>query len=153
VYTKEEASQIKQKFWTAFGRYMQPVPSASGEKVNWINYKTGIKGIFFKLNADNCCATATIEISLLDTTLQHLYFDLFVSLKNKFTSLSELDWRMEKCTVLEYGKELSMIFVEMKNTNIYRETDWPTLISFLKHHIMALDFFWNENKVAFELLN
>jgi hypothetical protein len=153
VYTKEEASTIKQKFWTAFGKYMQPVPSADGEKINWINYKTGIKGISFKLNADNNKATVAIEISLTDTNLQYQYFDIFANFINQFQSLVGKDWKMDKYFVLEHGKEISTIFAELKKTNIYRETEWPTIISFLKQHIIALDIFWKEYKVAFEIIN
>ncbi len=153
MYTKEEASKVKQKFWTAFGKYMQPVPSADSEKVNWINYKTGIKGISFKLNADNNKATVAIEISLIDTHLQHQYFDIFANFKNQFHNLLGKDWQMAKHFVSEDIKEISIIFAELNNINIYRETDWPTIIVFLKKNIIALDIFWNEYKVAFEIIN
>ena len=53
MYSKSEASQLKQEFWTSFGQYMSPVLSAEGEKLNWINYKTGEKDIFFKMKANN----------------------------------------------------------------------------------------------------
>jgi hypothetical protein len=152
VYTKEEASFVRQKFWTTYGKYMRPVPSADGEKVNWINYKTGIKGISFKLNADNNNATVAIEISLTETNLQQQYFDIFDNFKNQFVTIAGVDWKMDKYFVLEHGKEISMIFVDLKNVNIYKESDWPTIIAFLKQNIIALDIFWNEYKVAFELL-
>jgi hypothetical protein len=43
MYSKDQASQLKQEFWTAFGQYMGPVLSAEGLRTNWINYKTGVK--------------------------------------------------------------------------------------------------------------
>ena len=51
MYSKHEASQLRQEFWTPFGRYMQPVLSSEGERVNWINYKTGAKHIYFRMDA------------------------------------------------------------------------------------------------------
>jgi hypothetical protein len=153
MYTKAEASLVRQKFWTNFGKYLQPVPSVTSEKVNWINYKTGIKGISFKLDADNNKAIVAIEISLVDKNLQHQYFDIFASLKNRLRDIASQDWQMDKYFVSEYGKEASMVFVELSSINIYRESDWPTIIAFLKKHIIALDIFWNEYKVAFEIIN
>jgi Domain of unknown function (DUF4268) len=153
VYTKEEASFVRQKFWTAFGKYMQPVPSALEDKINWLNYKTGIKGISFKMNAGNIKATIAIEISLTDKLLQHQYFDIFNNFKNQLATIALADWKMEKYFVSEYGKEISMVFVELNDINIYRESDWPTIIGFLKQNIIALDIFWNEYKVAFEIIN
>ena len=52
MYSKKEISLTRQEFWTAFGQYMAPIPSAGGEKINWINYKTGVKHIYFKMEAD-----------------------------------------------------------------------------------------------------
>jgi Domain of unknown function (DUF4268) len=153
MYTKEEASKVRQKFWTCFGKYMQPVPSASGDKVNWINYKTGIKGISFKLNADNSKTIVAIEMALPDTLLQHQYFDIFANFKNQFAATVGPGWIMDKHFVSEYDKEISMIFAELNNINIYRESDWPTIIAFLKQNIIALDIFWTEYKVAFEIIN
>ena len=84
MYTKQEASLIRQKFWTVFGQYLSPIPGAGGEKVNWINYKTGVKGISFKMNADNNRAYVSIEISLSDKNVQLQYFDLFKGFKKQF---------------------------------------------------------------------
>jgi hypothetical protein len=63
MYSKEQISKLKTQFWTNFGQYMKPVPSASGQPVNWINYKTGIRNIHFKMDADNTSAVIAVEIS------------------------------------------------------------------------------------------
>ena len=52
MYSKEESARLRQQFWISFGQYMKPVPSASGSTVNWTNYKTGVKNIFFKMDVD-----------------------------------------------------------------------------------------------------
>ncbi|MGN6618356.1 MAG: DUF4268 domain-containing protein, partial [Ilyomonas sp.] len=53
MYSKQEASQLRQEFWTVFGQYMLPVLSSEGMKISWTNYKTGEKNIYFRMNADN----------------------------------------------------------------------------------------------------
>ena len=70
MYSKQEASQLRQAFWTAFGQYMLPVPSGEGEKVNWTNYKTGEKDLYFRMNADNKQATIAIELTHKDEGVQ-----------------------------------------------------------------------------------
>lgn len=62
MYSKEEAANLRHEFWIAYGRYMQPVPSASGEAVNWLNYKTGVKGIQFRKDAVQKYAWVAVEI-------------------------------------------------------------------------------------------
>jgi hypothetical protein len=63
MFSKQQTSKLKTQFWTNFGQYMKPVPAASGLLVNWINYKTGIRNIHFKMDADNTKASIAIEIS------------------------------------------------------------------------------------------
>ena len=52
MFSKQHASQLRKEFWTVFGQYMSPINSYEGEKINWINYKTGVKGLQFKMHAD-----------------------------------------------------------------------------------------------------
>lgn len=152
MYTNAEASAIRQKFWTSFGMYMSPVPSATAEKVNWINYKTGIKGISFKMNADKEQASVAVEIFLKDTMLQHQYFDIFNSFAPQFECIAGKDWIFERSFFVEHKPDVSIISVELKSVNIFKQTDWPTIISFLKQYITGLDAFWAEYKPAFELI-
>jgi hypothetical protein len=152
VYTKGEASAVRQKFWTSFGKYMQPVPSATVEDVHWLNYKTGIKGIAFKMNADNNKAIVAIEISLSEIELQQQYFDTFKINEKSFIKIAGKDWAFEKEYTNEYGKSFSYIFTEINQINVFRESDWPRIISFLKSNIIALDNFWAEYKIAFEMI-
>ncbi len=152
MYSKEEASVVRQKFWTIFGKYMHPVTSACGEKINWINYKTGIKGISFKMNVDNNIVIIAIEISCKDHELQIQFFDLFIHLEKKFIELMGINFTFEKNYIDGYGKNLSRIYSSLNKINIYKESDWTSIISFLKKNITAFDTFWFDYKVAFDLL-
>jgi len=152
MYTKVEASFLRQTFWTSFGQYMSPVPSASGEKVNWINYKTGIKGIFFKMDADKSSAMVAVEIILADKVLQNEYFSIFTKFVKQFKEIAGAEWTMEKHYTNEYHQSLSRIFIEIKDVNIFNKNDWPAIISFLKKNVISLDAFWDEYKPAFETL-
>jgi hypothetical protein len=90
MYSKEQSSKLKTQFWTSFGQYMKPVPGATGLPVNWINYKTGIKHVHFKMDADNKTATIGIEISHPKEEERSHYYNQFLSLKNLLTSTTEL---------------------------------------------------------------
>ena len=152
MYSAAEASFIKQKFWTSFGMYMSPVPSATLEKVNWVNYKTGIKGISFKLNADKDSASVVVEIFLKDTMLQHQYFETFNNFASELKKIGVNNWDFQKDYFQENKGSVSFIAAELKNVNVFKEADWPTMISFLKQYMLGLDKFWASYKPAFELL-
>lgn len=152
MYTHAEASAIRQKFWTSFGRYMSPVPSARDEKVNWVNYNTGIKGIFFKMDADKDSATVMVEIFLKDTMLQHQYFEIFNSFAKQFINVAGEGWNFCKHEQQIKQESRSVIKVELSNVNIFSIDDWPPIISFLKQRMVGLDAFWEAYKPAFELV-
>jgi hypothetical protein len=151
MYTKEQASQLKQVFWTAFGQYMGPVLSAEGLRTNWINYKTGVKHIFFRMQADNKTASIAIEIAHPDKELQQLFFEQFATYKTMLHSTLGEDWQWQLLTTDEYGKTISRIYTELSPVSIFQKEDWPKLISFFKPRIIALDTFWSDSKAAFEV--
>lgn len=151
MYSKEQASQLRQAFWTAFGQYMGPVLSAEGLRTNWVNYKTGVKHIFFRMQADNKHAGISIEITHPDKELQQLFFEQFATYKNVLHSTLNEDWEWQLHTTNEYGKTISRIYKEISPVSIYQKEDWPKLISFFKPRIIALDEFWGDARYAFEI--
>lgn len=152
MYSKQEVSQLKQEFWTVFGQYMAPVTSADGEKINWINYKTGEKDIAFRMEGGRDKAIVSIQIIHKDPELQQLYFDQFLSMKNSMLDLLPGKWEWKLHDEDEYGKVYSRIFTNSGRLNILEKNDWPELISFFKSNMIALDEFWSSAKYAFELL-
>ncbi len=153
MYSKDQASQLKQAFWTAFGQYIAPHLSADQEKVNWINYRTGVKHISFKMQADQKGASVAIEISHPDKEIKELIFEQFKEFKNILEFQLGETWTWELSEVNEYGKEISRIYTSLPGASVYKKEDWASLISFLKPRIISLDEFWSTAKYSFELFN
>lgn len=152
MYTKQEAAQIRQEFWTVFGQYMAPILSEEGEKVSWVNYKTGEKDISFRMQADNKKASVAIILTQKDPEIQQIYYEQFVQLKNIFVETVENDWQWRLHTEDDYGRVVSAISTEKEAISIFKKEDWPELISFFKSNIKALDSFWSQAKYGFESL-
>lgn len=130
MFSKADASQMRQEFWTAFGRYLSPQQSADGEKVNWINYKTGIKHIYFRMEADNQLARIAVVITHSDTGIQELFFEQFTELKPVLHNYLSEVWEWQLHHVDGEGKILSRIYKELPDVSIFNQDDWPKLISF-----------------------
>lgn len=151
MYSKQEVSKQKQEFWTAFGRYMKPVLSADGEIVSWSNYKTGISGIQFKMDADNKKAFIAIVFSQNDPVVQQTCYQHLLQLKEMlYSELGEDNWNWQADTADGYGKTVSQVSKQLTGVSIHRTDDWPAIISFLKPRIVALDAFWSMAKYSFE---
>lgn len=152
MYSKDEAAQLKQAFWTALGQYMAPILSAEGEKVTWLNYKTGEKGIQFKMTADNKKATIGIELSQGDAGIQQLYFEQFEQLKKLLHAALGEEWLWVLHVTDNNGRLVSRIYIELPGVSIFNKEDWPQMISFFKPRLIALDEIWSSAKYAFEAL-
>lgn len=150
MYSKQEAAQLRQEFWTAYGQYMAPILSAEGEKINWTNYRTGEKDISFRMEADNKKASIAIVLTHKDPEIQQIFFEQFQQLKNIFVLSVAEDWNWHLHTYDSFGRTVSLIYTEKVGRSIFKKQDWPELISFFKKNMMALDRFWSEVKYGFE---
>jgi hypothetical protein len=152
MYSKAEVSQLRQAFWTAFGQYMAPIKSFDGWPVSWVNYKTGVKGVQFKMQADNRRATIAIELTQTDASVRELFYEQFLELQTMLHETLGETWTWEPAAANEYGQPLSRIYAELAPANLFNRDDWPALISFFKPRLIALDEFWSGAQYAFEEL-
>jgi hypothetical protein len=152
LYSKDEASQLKQLFWTTFGQYIAPQLSAEGLRVNWVNYKTGIKHLYFRMEADKRSATIAIEINHPDAGIQELFLEQFRELRNLLQTALQEDWEWQLHYIDSNGKTVTRIFKQIDGVSIFNKANWPALISFFKPRIIALDEFWSDAKYAFDIL-
>ena len=152
MYSKQEAARLKQEFWTAFGQYMAPVLSAEGLKTNWVNYKTGEKDIYFRMEADNKKASIAIELTHRDEGIRLLYFEQFLQLKNVLNDALQEEWTWAGQISDANAQTISRIYKELNGVSVFKKENWPEIISFLKPRIVALDEFWSAVKYGFEAL-
>jgi hypothetical protein len=142
MYSRQETSKLTQEFWTKFGLYMKPIQSASGEKVNWSNYKTSISHVYFRLRVEKNTASVAIELTDPMEAVRHQQFEKFITLKTflEETMGAELNWQKDT---------ISKISATLLNVNILKESNWPAIISFFKPCMMGLDAFWADARLIF----
>lgn len=130
---------------------MAAVPSSDMERINWVNYKTGIKNLFFRMDVTNKKATIMIEMSQPDEGIRNLVFEQFLEFKPVFQATLQEEWDWSNVYYDEYGKQISRISISLESVSIFKREDWPALISFFKPRIIALDEFWSAAKYSFDI--
>jgi len=150
MYSKREASHLRKNFWTQLGQYLRPLRNATGERVNWLNYKTGARYIYFRMDAGENEATIAIELRHPDASQQARYFGKFRKFENLMYQTLGEKWQWQLQVIDEDGKPVSCIGTQLQDVNVFNSRDWPAIISFLKPRIIALDAFWNLVKEEFE---
>lgn len=149
MYSKQEAGKLRKEFWTVLGQYMAPILSAEGERINWINYRTGVKDFRIRMDADNHRASIALELVHADPEWQQLYFDQLAELRALLRQETGEDWIWRLHATDANGKTISRVYVELEEVNIFRRDHWPALIRFFKERMIALDAFWSNAKDYF----
>lgn len=153
MYSREEASRTRQEFWTTFGRYMSPVPNAEGLKINWINYHTRVRDVYFRMDAGPKEATIAITLEHRDAGLQELFYEQFVELKQLLHATLGEEWTWELHARDAKGRVTSRIYTTQQDVSVFNKDQWPDLISFFKPRVIALDNFWENARWTFEDLS
>ncbi|HEY5826491.1 MAG TPA: DUF4268 domain-containing protein [Cyclobacteriaceae bacterium] len=150
MFKREEASRLREEFWTTFGKYMSPIPSAEGVKINWINYRTGIKDVYFRMDISQKSAEISITMEHHDRGMQELYFNQFREFKTLLHATLEEEWEWKLHVTVADGKVISRIYKEITGVSVFNKDHWPDLISFFKPRLISLDSFWENAKYSFE---
>ena len=66
MFSKEEARQLRQLFWTSFGKSFPR---------KWILYNTKVKDLSLKFHADTKTALVCLDITHDDPELRQMYFE------------------------------------------------------------------------------
>lgn len=150
MFSREEAARLRQQFWISFGQYMKPIPGVEGLPVNWVNYKTGVKHIFFRMDAEKKHASIAIEIAHPDEGVRALLFEQFEEFKRLLENTLNEEWDWQPHVANAFDKQVARIELVLPNVSVYNQQQWPDIIVFLKPRIIALDEFWVDVKPVFE---
>ena len=153
MYSREEASKSRKHFWTTFGQYLGHQLSAEGLKVNWINYKTGLKDVYFRMDAIKKEVSIGIELHHQDEGIRELYFEQFLELQTYFHTIMDEEWIWDKhYTITDSNKTISRIYQIQHGHSIFNQAQWPEVIQFLKPRLIKLDEFWSDAQYSFDAL-
>jgi hypothetical protein len=151
MLSKEEAKQYRIDFWSHLASQMDKMRNPHGTKVDWMNYNTGIKHIYFRMEADEEGARLCIDIQFPEPGLTALYYEQFTEYKTLIEGfLKTLEWKQKHDPW--NGKTVSRLFVERKECHLFNKEDWDKMHLFLKLNFGKLDQFWCEYGDAFKAL-
>ena len=128
---------------------MKPVLGADAQKRNWLNYKTGVRDLYFRMNADRHSASIAIEMRQADAAERQQQFEKLLALRSLLEQFTGEVWIAGEGLHDENGAPYNRLGAIFNDVSIFRKEDWPALISFFKPRIIALDAFWDLVKDQF----
>ena len=148
MFSRDEAKAWNERFYTLYGTYMRRhQPQAEGAR-QWLNYRTGVKNIFFRVEAKSREALASIELQHPDEGVRQLFLAQFAEFKKALEShTGPLIW--EENYTLENGRTVSRIYQQQKGVSLYKEDDWHQIFPFFEKYLLGFDAFWADFREAF----
>ena len=149
MWSKEEAKERKIEFFTNFGVYMKKYVPEFGEKIRWVNYRTGIKSIRFKIESHKKHSLVCIDIIHKDEGIRELFFEQFQEFKKLLSAnMDTLNW--VKKYRIDSGIYITRIYTELNGPSINQKSEWGDIYRFFEKNLVALHEFWELSKEVFK---
>ena len=129
-------------FFQQFTQHMSSHKIVGGGGKNWDAYKTGIKGLYFRILTQPK-VTLAIDLQFKDESIRELVYDQFCELRRLLASEWNEEPLYEKNTVYISGEPLSRIYVSLDSVYFYNQEEWPEIMEWLEHKLVGLDSFWD----------
>ena len=128
-------------FFQQFTQHMSSHKIVGGGGKNWDAYKTGIKGLYFRILTQPK-VTLAIDLQFKDESIRELVYDQFCELRRLLASEWNEEPLYEKNTVYISGERLSRISVSLDSVYFYNQEEWPVIMEWLEYKLVGLDSFW-----------
>jgi len=135
MFSKEEAAQLRENFWIAFGKSFPR---------KWLLYNTKIKGFSFKFLANKKQAAVCLDLEHPNEIANELLFDQLLSLK----SILEEDIPevlFDATYPLESGKIIHRIYIPFdQKFSIHNKNTWKACFEFFVEKMNLFEIFFYE---------
>ena len=141
MFSKEESKQLRQHFWTSFGKSFPR---------KWVLYTTKIKGLSLKFHFDTRIAIVALDVELEDLEGRIYLWEKLVSLQSILKSDYLPNAIFNDSYQLDNEKEISRIYVIKENVSIHNKNSWQETMLFLNESMKAFEEFFEMYKEVLE---
>lgn len=141
MFKREEKKVLNTAFFKLFNERMSRHKSLGGGGARWEAYRTGVRGIFFRMLTFPEIGLA-IDLQFKDEEIRALFFDQFEEFKSMLNTTMDCEMEYVREQMLESGVMVSRIWVQLPNAYFFDKAQWPTIIDFYEEKFVALDAFW-----------
>lgn len=135
LFSKEDSKQLRQEFWTSFGKSFPR---------KWTLYDTKIKNFYFKFHFDNKSALIALDVEG-DLENRINCWEKLVSLKGILINDYLPDAIYSEAYLLENGKEISRIYLPLEQkVSIHNKNTWQEVMVFFNENMGLFEAFFEE---------
>lgn len=144
MYSKDEEKQLRLDFWGGLNAELELERGSHASKVNWMNFNTKIKPLYFRMEADENGARLCIDIQFLDKGIRELFYEQFTEFKDILNKRFDGNTKWQPEFEHSNGRTISRISMEEDKGSLYDREKWADMYVFLKENFIKLEEFWSE---------
>ncbi|MGJ5640874.1 DUF4268 domain-containing protein [Formosa sp. S-31] len=135
MFSREESRQLRELFWTSFGKSFPR---------KWLLYNTKIKGFSFKFHFDTKSALVALDVEE-DLENRIKYWEKLESLKSILKEDYLPDAIFEEEFMLDNGKEISRIYLPLEQkVSIHNKNTWQEVMEFFNENMAKFESFFED---------
>lgn len=151
---KEERKAYNEAFWSGFKDHMRGQMSSTGRRVNWANYPTQVKNTYLRMICNGHQTAICFDIQFKDPSIQSIVWEQLIELKIVLEQAISIPTHWDSSFQNDEGHVIGRIHWELTGVNFFEKSDWPTIYSFFKKHLIEFDAFYQEfNDILITLVN
>jgi hypothetical protein len=152
MLNKDDLRTLRQGFWDEFEHATKKTRTANNRKLNWAQYKSGIKDIYFRLDFNFEEAFFAIDLQMRDPEIRELIWDQFMETETLLKTFIGNEIKLYPNFSLSEGFEIHRMKWSLEGVNLHNEKDYSQVIQYLTEKIRGLDRFWFEYSDLFNAL-
>ena len=133
MFSKDEAKQLRQDFWIAFGKSYPR---------KWILYDTKIKDFSLKFHFDTTMAMVSMDIENKDLEKRIELWEKLISIQSVLKKEYVPNVIFEEYTFLENQIEISRIYIKKERVSIHNKNTWQETMVFLNEYMKKFEAFF-----------
>ncbi|WP_124980601.1 DUF4268 domain-containing protein [Nonlabens xiamenensis] len=137
MFSKEEAKERRQLFWTMFGKRYQR---------KWMLYDTKMKDVVLKFDFEDKRAIVALDLTHDDAFYRAYYFEKLESLKSLMKEEVSQYLIFDPHYTTVSGNEIARIYISLDGVKIQKQTDWPMVYEFFHTYMDRLEEFFKTYK-------
>ncbi|MEX1191510.1 MAG: DUF4268 domain-containing protein [Brumimicrobium sp.] len=146
MFTKEERKALHSEYWLRFKSFISSSRSVNNRRINWLNYPTGLKEIYVRLDINQERASFSIDIQSKDEGIRSIIWEQFLELKKVLENEMQIPGTWSEEVFNKAGQQISSIYWNLENVSIYNQKDEEKVFQFFKDKLVRFDRFYDVYK-------
>lgn len=144
MFSKDEEKALRNAFWGTLTTRMQKKRGASGSRLNWFKYPTGLRDIYVRTEVGTFGCRVCIDLQFKHEGIRDLFFEQFLETKTALEEAMKVPVKWQPKYKHDTGKEIARISIENTSTNMFVQEDWAEMHDFIYNGLLNVDAYWNE---------